>query len=69
MNEFHDTSELPEPNRMVWLVKKDNHGHNDWWTIILSEEDKGMPPEQWFKDLCDRNKFFAWSYYPYGVSR
>ena len=23
----------------------------------------------WFKNLCDKNKFFAWSYYPYGVSR
>ena len=69
MNDFHDTAQMPDFDRTVWLVKKDIKGKNDWWTVDLSKADKGMFPGEWFKDLCERCKFFAWSYYPYGVSR
>jgi hypothetical protein len=69
MNDFHDTTEMPDFDRTVWLVKKDRNGKNDWWTVDLSKAENGLFLEQWFKDLCDKEKFFAWSYRPYGVKQ
>lgn len=60
---------MPDFDRTVWLVKKDRNGKNDWWTVDLSKAEKGLFLEQWFKDFCDKNKFFAWSYRPYGVKQ
>lgn len=64
MNDFHDIEQVPDFSRTVWLVKKDSNGKNDWWTL----NNKNFPKEQWF-ELCERNKFFAWSYTPWGVTR
>lgn len=68
MNRMRDTAILPDLNRIVYLVKKDRKGYNDWYELKPNACDS-MFPENWFKQLCDKNKFFAWSYYPYGVSR
>lgn len=68
MNRMNDTAVMPDFNRTVYLVKKDRKGKNDWYELKRNACDS-LLPEKWFKDLCDKNKFFAWSYYPYGVSR
>lgn len=68
MNRMIDTAILPDLSRKVWLVRKDRAGRNDWWELEPNSCDS-MLPEQWFKRICDKNRFFAWSYYPYGASR
>jgi len=68
MNRMNDTAIIPDFNREIWLVKKDKKCYNDWF-VLEPNAYKGLFPECWFKELCDKNKFFAWSYYPWGVSR
>lgn len=66
MNRMNDTAILPDLARTVYLVKKDKNGHNDWW-ILPADSCDSFLPEEWFKALCDKHSFFAWSYYPYGA--
>lgn len=65
---MNDTAIMPDLSRRIFLVKKDRKGYNDWYELS-SDVNKGLFPDKWFKNLCDKHKFFAWSYYPYGVSR
>jgi len=68
MNRMIDTAVMPDFSRKIYLVKKDRKGHNDWYELKPNACDE-LDICAWFKSLCDKNKFFAWSYYPYGTSR
>ena len=68
MNRMIDTAVMPDFSRKIYLVKKDRKGHNDWYELDLSDKTI-LEDDKWFKNFCDKNKFFAWSYYPYGTSR
>ena len=61
MNYFKDILQTPDFNRSIWLVKKDQKGKNDWWIL----NDKTMTKEDFLR-LCDKKKFFAWSYVAWG---
>ena len=61
MNDFKDIMKIPDFKRKIWLVKKDRNEKNDWWVL----DDKGMTKERFLR-LCDKHKFFAWSYVAWG---
>ena len=57
-----DTRIIPDFKRTIYLFKKDKKGYNDMWEL------KGNLTEQEWKDMCDKNNFFSWSYKPWLVN-
>lgn len=68
MNRMNDTAIIPDFSRRIYLIRKDRKGYNDWYELSPNVS-KSLFTDKWFKNLCDKNKFFVWSYYPYGGSR